>query len=261
MAQVPESRIVAAQYSPNQTHVWYPPMGSNREMRIRRDGRYSDDDFICWPQRYSENYPHHPFIPRCPPPYDPTRIMWHTPSSATFIPSAPGVLGRVGRLDPLVTNTLPAAVDTLKNRHKQYDNRTSGKSCLPLVIELNNILTRLDVLPGTIRQVHFAVVHLQRLFLELTAFLDYAYVYLPIMRGIGPPATATANVVGTFIASESGPLVQQFVRAGIPVWITATSTLLPVIRIDALVEPRRPHQHTEQTKLTLYTFFLFSPLT
>jgi len=40
----------------------YPPMGSDRQVRIRQDGRYADDDYLCCPQLYSEQHPHYPFI-------------------------------------------------------------------------------------------------------------------------------------------------------------------------------------------------------
>ena len=41
-------------YSPNMNHIWHLPISENRVMKIRSDGRYADDDFLCWPQMYNE---------------------------------------------------------------------------------------------------------------------------------------------------------------------------------------------------------------
>ena len=145
----------------------------------------------------------------------------------------PDVLTGVGLLDSLWVGQLRVAIDTLKARHKRYKHSMRGASVTPLVVELEDALARLELLPGTFSQVQFAVAHLQRVFLELTAWLDYAFIYYPMMIGTAPRATSVANVIGTFI--KPGPVIQQYLRAGIPLWIVHTAQKLPLTRIDALV--------------------------
>src|ERR1700724_1343565 len=130
-----------------------PPMGSDRQVRIRQDGRYSNDDYLCWPQLYSEQHPHYPFISRRPLAHDdPTFIMWLTPGASLFVLSAPDVLTGVGKLDPNLTKQFRQAVDTLKARHRKYESRKAGKSCISLVTELDDTLAHLKSLPGSLRQ-------------------------------------------------------------------------------------------------------------
>ena len=167
--------------------------------------------------------------------------MWLTPSSNNHIVSMPDVLTGVGLLDSLWVGQLRVAIDTLKARHKRYEHSTRGASVTPLVVELEDALARLELLPGTFSQVQFVVAHLQRVFLELTAWLDYAFIYYPMMIGTAPRATSVANVIGTFI--KPGPVIQQYLRAGIPLWIVHTAQKLPLTRINALVEPCRAHEY------------------
>jgi hypothetical protein len=229
-------------YSPNMNYVWYPPIGENRTMKIRSDGRYADDDFLCWPQMYNEKRPHLPFILRRPSTAGHSLdIIWWTPSLDSYVVSAQDVLTGVGLLNSLWIDQLRSAIDALKARHKIYERSTRGASVTPLVVELEDALARLELLPGTFSQVQFAVAHLQRVFLELTAWLDYSFIYYPMMIGTALPATSFANVVGIFI--KPGPAVQQYLRAGVPLWIVHTSKKLPHTRIDALVNPRCAHEY------------------
>jgi len=216
-------------------------MGKNQIMKICSNGRYADDDFLCWPQMDNEKRPHLPFIPCRPSASHPLKIIWKTPSLSNHVVSEPDVLKGVGLLDCYWIGMLHSAVDTLKTRHKEHEHSMWGRSVTPLVVDLEDTLACIELLPGTFSQVQFTVVHLQRLFLELTAWLDYAFVYYPMMIGTACPSPFVQNVVGTFI--KPGPAVQQHLHAGAPLWIVQPSQKLPLIRIDALIEPCHAYEY------------------
>ncbi len=45
-------------FTPNTHHLWQPPLGSNREVYMRWDYMYRDDDPLLWPQLYCPEYLH-----------------------------------------------------------------------------------------------------------------------------------------------------------------------------------------------------------
>jgi len=214
-------------YSPKVNNVWYLPMGKNRIMKICSNGHYADDDFLCWPQMYNKKQPHLPFIPRRPSASHPLEIMWKTPSLNNHVVSEPDVLKGVGLLDCYWIGTLRSAVDTLKACHKEHEHSMQGRSVTPLVVDLEDALTHLELLPGTFSQVQFVLAHLQRFFLKLMAWLDYTFVYYPMMIGTACLSLFVQYIVRTFI--KPGPAVQQHLHAGAPLWIVQPSQKLPLI--------------------------------
>ena len=164
------------------------------------------------------------------------------PSLHNYIVSTPDVLTGVGFLDSVWIDQLRSAIDALKACHKKHERSRRGALVTPLVVELEDALAHLELIPGAFSQVQFVVAHLQCVFLELTAWLNYAFIYYPMMIGTALPVTSVVNVVGAFI-KPGGPTVQQYLRAGIPLWFVQTSQNLPLIRIDALVKPRYVHEY------------------
>jgi len=106
----------------------------------------------------------------------------------------------VGKLDPNMTAHLHKVIGALKEQHKDYENRMVGKSCIPLITELDDTL---------------------------------------------------------FLA-----MAQELLHAGIPVWITMPSRFLPLIWIDALVEPHLADRYTNQADFSPpFNMFLTVPST
>jgi len=136
----------------------------------------------------------------------------------------------------------------------------AASTYIPLVTELDDTFMCLESLPGSLRQIQFTVAHLQCHFLELTAWLDYAFTYLPIMVGNASSPNFLANIISTFISP--GPVAQQLLCAGIPVWITTPFRFLPLIWIDVLVEPCRANRYAVQADVSppFNTFFVRSSI-
>ena len=58
------------------------------------------------------------------------------------------------------------------------------------------------------------------------------------MDGILAPTTETAQTISAFTSDST--IVQEFMKAGLPVWFMWPTHTLPGVRIDAIVEPRNP---------------------
>ena len=187
--------------------------------------------------------------------------MWWTPSLHNYIVSTPDILTGVGFFDSVWIDQLRSAINALKARHKKHECSRQGALVTPLVVELEDALACLELIPGAFSQVQFAVAHLQCVFLELMAWLDYAFIYYPMIIGTALPATSVANVIGAFI-KPGGPTVQQYLRASVPLWFVQTSQNLPLIWIDALVKPRYVHEYVPVTDAStpLPPFFTGSSL-
>jgi hypothetical protein len=106
---------------------------------------------------YNENRPHLPFNLHRPPASD----------HPLDVPTPPLMDGSI-------------ALSYGKARYKKHESSTRGASVTLLVVELEDALARLEMLPGTFSQVQFAVAHLQRVFLEITA---YGFIYHTSMIG------------------------------------------------------------------------------
>ncbi|RDB27958.1 hypothetical protein Hypma_002331 [Hypsizygus marmoreus] len=58
------------------------------------------------------------------------------------------------------------------------------------------------------------------------------------MTGQLPPATSVAHTIGAYVLDDV--VVQEFVCAGLPVWIVKSFTYLHATRVDAVVSPLSP---------------------
>lgn len=136
----------------------------------------------------------------------------------------------------------------LQDRVQEYkldkNHPVKNSEIMALSNWLNQGLSRLELLPMDFMQLKFGVAEVQRAYLELTAGLDYLYIYKPRMDGVQlPPATETAQTIGVFTMDST--IVQEFMEAGLPVWFMRPSHTLTGVRIDAIVEPRNPRDFIE----------------
>ncbi|RDB26698.1 hypothetical protein Hypma_005260 [Hypsizygus marmoreus] len=231
--------------SPNMDHVYTPPLGNKREMRLRADGRYADNDYLVGPQPYSVPFCHYAAVPRKPKdPFDALAIMWWIPTRDDFdFVDGGNILAGLGRLDPIKLGRLGGLVHSIQQQVQEYKNNRNlshGKNSpiTALSTALNHAFTRLASLSTSLRQTQFGVALLQRSFLELKAHLDYLTVFHPRMTGEQPAATSVADMIGAYVFDEV--VVQEFVRAGLPVWTLKQCSLLSTTRVDSLVQPRLP---------------------
>ena len=82
---------------------------------------------------------------------------------------------------------------------------------------LEHGLARLQSVYTNFRQMEFSVQDVQRMWLELTALLDYMQIYKPRMDGYSPSASGVADTVGVF--THDLRVAQDFFTAGLPCWL------------------------------------------
>jgi hypothetical protein len=233
--------------SPNMDVVYEPPLGKNRAMFLRRDFRYADDDPLLWPQPYVSSACHHGAIPRRPEHDDRRDILWWNPDQTDLSVNSSDLVLGIGKIphDRLVQ--FQQLVGELQDRVQEYksdkSHPTKNSEILTLSNWLGQGLSRLERLPMDFTQLKFCVAEVQRAFLELTAGLDYLYIYKPRMDGILPPATETARTIGVFTMDST--ILQEFTRAGLPVWFMRPAHTLPGVRVDSIVETRKPNEFLE----------------
>jgi hypothetical protein len=85
--------------SPNMDFVPQPPLVCTRNMRIRADFKYGEDDPLQWPQPYLSSDCHLGVIPLCPGPDDLMSIMWWHPEPDDFVPSMAGTISGLGLIN------------------------------------------------------------------------------------------------------------------------------------------------------------------
>ena len=170
--------------SPNQKHIPYPPLGHQRPVQLHADSRYADDDPILWPQPYIPYFSHYGAIPR---PYSLPlhNIIWWTPIRDHFqyhVHPATPICG-LGKLSDTVFMELKISVDSLLDRVRLYEADTPSNKqppiLQPVVKMLEHGLARLQSVYTNFRQMEFSVRDVQRMWLELTALLDYMQIYKP----------------------------------------------------------------------------------
>ncbi|TFK58193.1 hypothetical protein BDN72DRAFT_866146 [Pluteus cervinus] len=224
--------------SPNVNFVYAPPMGI-REVTLRSDNRFGDDDHILWPQPYLPSLCHFGAIRRKSDILnDPTNLMWSNLKEDEFNNGGTGCLSNIGHPHPNLVRRLDVYIELLTDRFRRYESNTEDKNKNPMSAPFTT-------LPMTQEQLSFSFVEVQRFHVELVAVLDYLEVYHPMMVGLEPPATEVARTIGVFTTNPQ--VCQEFHRAGLPVWFIRPFSNLPHIRINAVTKLRSPSEFLEMS--------------
>ncbi|KIJ92392.1 hypothetical protein K443DRAFT_649489 [Laccaria amethystina LaAM-08-1] len=212
--------------SPNMDVVYEPPLGKNQEMFLRCDYRYADDDPLLWPQPYIPSACHYGAIPHRPEHMGRMDILWWNPDQTDLMVNSSDLVLGIGKipLDRLVQ--FRQLVGELQDRVEHYKLDKNHPVKNSEILTLSNWLSQ-GLSP----------------YLELTAGLDYLYIYKPRMDGILPPTTETAETIGAFTMDST--IVQEFTKAGLPVWFMHPVHTLPGVRVDSIVETRKPGEFLE----------------
>jgi len=225
--------------TPNCTAIRYPPLGSDRPLFLRDNLRYADDDPLMWPQPLNLKLPYLSVI-RYPPrdETDPLRIMWAFPEEQDFT-REDSVLSGLGRFSSSLVARLRAPCIALIGRAQQTtykDHPTAQElgSLIPLFLE------RLTVLPMSLRRAQITVREVQRMFLELQAFVDWQDIYESRMNGqvVADPAAPVARVIGAFTTNVG--LCEDLYRAKIPAFLIRPYHVLAGMCISEVVTALRP---------------------
>lgn len=217
-------------------------MGRQR-LVLCADYRFGANDQTLWPQPYLKIFPYLGSIPKRPvSSEDPLSVMWWNPLPSDFTPSAGGVAGGLGKLSIDRYNVFKGLHRDLQSRAEAHIETLPEPKVFPLaLVELwNHTLPRLAALPMSFEQVCFCVTDYQRLYLEVRGLMDYVEIYKPRMDGKAPRVYPVADCIGVFTTTPI--VVQQFFRAGLPVWFIRTTEHFRTSACNAseLVKPISP---------------------
>jgi hypothetical protein len=203
-------------------------LGGDRHLFLRSNLRYGDDDPLQWPQPFVAQYSHISFIQRSPISLNVCeRIMWTMPIISDFDPED-GVLSDVGKLKCQIFVELQVLSLQLieRARSPQFKEQVLVSQLSDI---LGNLLHRLEFIATSFITMHLGVRSLQRVYLELTACLNFEEHYCSHSISSN---NVNNNIMGVF--THDLAVCDQFYRAGIPVWLIRPYSALHSIRIKAL---------------------------
>ncbi|KAG6818511.1 hypothetical protein H0H93_004399, partial [Arthromyces matolae] len=233
--------------SPNAS--WIPEFSTNaHETFIRADGRFYTDDRTLWPQLFCPQFEYICVIPRKPHPFDPNHplaILWWTPTERDFVLVDDAVLTRYNGAEKFykgppnsvtlgrLTDSRVAQLKVFKEKCVAAANKYTlahGLRSLPGILEqsLRHNWARLTAVPFTYREMIVHVAELQRLCLDIQAFIDFQNVFLPrlYMSDVEVRALPVRHdLIGAVTESELD--LHQLVKMRIPVWHLRPSFSLP----------------------------------
>jgi hypothetical protein len=214
--------------SPNCTFLPDPPLGGDRHLFLRTNLRYGEDDPVQWPQPFLASYAYLACIPRgTTSSRDPANIMWWLPERTSFVEDN-GILGGIGGIHYSYLYQLKSLSLELIIR-AQSEKFKNTMVAIQMSIRLKHLLHRLEFISTSFYKARLGVRELQRMYLELTGFLDYEEFY---RRETGSSNRA-ANIMGTFTTSLA--VCEQLFHAGVPVWLVRPYSALHSIRILRLM--------------------------
>jgi hypothetical protein len=228
--------------SANADYIPLPPF-DERNIKLRADSRYGDDDPLQWAQPYLSHYCHMAAIPR-PHTLPAHSIIWWTPIIGDLSRSPNrGPVSGLWKLCQPRYNELRTAVIFLNDRVKKYQQ--SGPRNPPVLEPslkwLQQVLDQLHSVHMSFRHIEFVVRDLQRIWLHVWAILDYMEIYKPRIDGHAPPSRDVADTIGTFTASIR--VAQDMFLAGLPCWLIRSSSTFVDQKIFAIAEIFHPKNY------------------
>ncbi|KAF9459565.1 hypothetical protein BDZ94DRAFT_1239143 [Collybia nuda] len=236
-AAVNEGRHIVT--SPNTKMIFYPPLGGDRNVFLRSDLLFADDDHLQWPQSFIPEVPYLACIPRPPASEMPMSIMWKLPNRTVFMVEDHGILRGIGKLSPLWLVTFKQLSGSLITRCKEPLFNDVVALTAQLLNTLQDLLHHLEHISTNFRSVQLGVHATQRVYLELLACLDYMEIYRPRMDGPTHSQFAVSNRIGTFTTDVN--ICNRMYRAGIPVWLIRPSNSLHSICIMSVAPAQMPN--------------------
>ena len=148
---------------------------------------FGDDDPLQWPQPWVPDYPHLPCIPLVPKQTEPFPTMW-MPDRHDFLEDH-GILTGIGKLHPSQFFGIQLLCNAL-HRHAVQLKFSKELLISQLIVTLENLLHHLKFISTNFCHMELTVCETQRIFVELTALLDY-YDYFCSVLLLNEPSTPT----------------------------------------------------------------------
>jgi hypothetical protein len=231
--------------SANADYIPLPPFG-DRQVKLRADSRYGDDDPTQWAQPYDSFHTHMAGIPRPNTLLD-HQIIWWTPTPGDFsCPPLNGPVCGLGKLCRRRYNELRTSILFLFDRVTKYQQSVSATKSGPLPLQpsvkwIHQVLDQLHSVQMSFRHVQFVVRDLQRVWLHIWGVLDYMEIYKPRMDGVTPPGDGVADTIGVFTMSIR--VAQDMFLAGLPCWLIRSSTVFDEEKIFSTSEIFHPKDY------------------
>jgi hypothetical protein len=229
--------------SPNMKHIYAPPR--SKRMTFKTDYRLGEHDQLLWPQPYLEPQCHLACIPRSVEVFEESarpvfKILFHQVGFSDFWPLAGGPISGLGFLSGEKIASLKKLGNFLQTQFDTLDPKIAVSTPIlsDLLVFIKRTLVSLEGLPMTKRQALFLFAEIQRYMLEYSAGYRYLTIYKPRMLNL-PASTSVEHLVGAFVFNLAD--ADNFVRAGIPVWLVRPAALAGTVRVQKLVgliEPR-----------------------
>lgn len=237
--------------SPNDPILLHPTVGV-RQLQRKRDGHWGLDDPSRWPQFYSSEFQHHPFIPRFSKAL--SRLFWEPTRDDCLIIPGHGSSG-ILILHPDIVKELRVLCDSY--RQQVWDALETRHDDLPAlwVTDMYETLDRLSM--GLyFRNIVKDVADLQRTCLDIHGWLNLVNTFLP--RTMRRSAQAEdkyevdKSVMGAFTLDIS--VAQRLYRIGVPVYLLRPSTAIPAnmnIKTTSPTVPRLTSMSDESPAVVL----------
>lgn len=229
--------------SPNMEHIYAPPL--LKKITFKKDLHLGEHDELLWPQPFLEPQCHLACIPRCPEVFEESHrsvfnILFHPIDDTVFYPLEGGPITGLGFLSGAKMASLKKLRQTLEKQLENLDADIASTTPIlnNLIVVIRRMLTCLEHLPMTKSQALFLFAAAQRHMLEYLAAYRYLTIYKPRMLNTLPPATGVEDLVGAFVFTLAD--TDNFVRAGIPVWVIRPAALAGTVRVEKLVELIEP---------------------
>ena len=209
------------------------------------DYRLGEHDQLLWPQPYLEPQCHLACIPRRQEVYDESSrplfsILFHPVGFRDFWPLEGGPISGLGFLSGAKMASLKKLGHFLEKQLETLDPNiaASTPTLNDLLVFIRRTLISLESLPMTRRQTLFLFAEIQRYMLEYSAAYRYLTIYKPRMLDVLPSSTAVEDLIGAFVFNLAD--ADNFLQAGIPVWLIRPAVLAGTVRVHKLVELIEP---------------------
>jgi hypothetical protein len=212
---------------------------------LRMNLRFGNDDPLQWLQPWVPDYPHLPCIPLVPTHTDPLIMMW-MPDCHDFV-ADDSILTGIGKLHPWWFFEMQQQCIALCERAVQ--SKFSKELLVSqLIVILENLLHCLEFISINFHHMQLTVRETQRIFVELTALLDYYdhFRSVLLLKELHTPTQTypptTVKVMGVFTTDLT--VCNLFFQAGILVWLVRPFSVLSSICVRVLAPVQTPEDFT-----------------
>lgn len=212
-------------------------------LQARRDGRFAQYDFYKWPQWFVWRYGHVCVIPRERQGMGALHIAYWTPTmdDVKEDPNMSHMKWKVVRLRGSRRQALSFLHEDARAKFNAWRGSQEGNGWLFTTWHaLEVVWGTLKNCPLTMADLTLRVAELQRLYFELTSYIEWHTVYMPrLSKNQNWGAGVDESLMGAFTSEPQ--VAYSLMRMGIPVWLSRRHYEIPgTMNIGAIVKEELP---------------------